>query len=93
MVVVAAASSEDKAPISIVCLRLCVAVGRRMLMGWLRILHYYRMDLLSRAVTAFSPGYRAGTTISELKVEPSVPGHRAGTKEGPLVPDGVTNRD
>ena len=26
-------------------------------------IHYYRMDLLSRAVTAFSPGYRAGTTI------------------------------
>jgi len=56
-------------------------------------LHYYRMDLLSRAVTTFSPGYRAGTTIPELKVEPSVPGHRAGTKEGPLVPVGVTNRD
>ena len=30
--------------------------------------HYYRMDLLSRAVTAFSPGYRAGTTIPGLKV-------------------------
>ena len=44
------------------------------------------MDLLSRAVTAFSPGYRAGTMIPGLKVEPSVPGHRAGTKEGPLVP-------
>ena len=43
--------------------------------------HYYRMDLLSRAVTAFSPGYRAGTTIPGLKVEPSVLGHRAGTKE------------
>ena len=55
--------------------------------------HYYRMDLLSRAVTAFSPGYRAGTTILGLKVEPSVPGHRARTKEGPLVPVGVTNRD
>ena len=51
------------------------------------------MALLSRAVTAFSPGYRAGTTIPGLKVEPSVPGHRAGTKEGPLVPVGVTNRD
>ena len=47
------------------------------------------MDLLSRAVTAFSPGYRAGTTIPGLKVEPSVPGHRAGTKEGPLVPVGT----
>ena len=56
-------------------------------------LHYYRMDLLSRAVTAFSPGYRAGTTIPGLKVSPLVPGHRAGTKEGPLVPVGVTNRD
>ena len=56
-------------------------------------LHYYRMDLLSRTITAFSPGYRAGTTIPGLKVEPSVPGHRAGTKEGPLVPVGVTNRD
>ena len=55
--------------------------------------HYYRMDLLSRAVTAFSPGYRAGTTIPGLKVEPSVPGHRAGIKEGPLVPVGNTNRD
>ena len=55
--------------------------------------HYYRMDLLSRAVTAFSPGYRAGTTILGLKVKPSVPSHRAGTKEGPLVPVGVTNRD
>ena len=55
--------------------------------------HYYRMDLLSRAVTAFSPGYRAGTTIPGLKVKPSVPGHRAGTKEGPLVPVGNTNRD
>ena len=55
--------------------------------------HYYRMDLLSRAVTAFSPGYRAGTTIPGLKVEPSVLGHKAGTKEGPLVPVGVTNRD
>ena len=54
--------------------------------------HYYRMDLLSRAVTAFSPSYRAGTTIPGLKVEPSVPGHRAGIKEGPLVPVG-TNRD
>ena len=51
-------------------------------------LHYYRMDLLSRAETAFSPDYRAGTTIPGLKVEPSVPGHRAGTKEGPLVPVG-----
>ena len=51
------------------------------------------MDLLSRAVTAFSPGYRAGTTILGLKVEPSVPGYRAGTKERPLVPVGVTNRD
>ena len=51
--------------------------------------HYYRMALLSRAVTAFSPGYRAGTTILGLKVEPSVPDHRAGIKEGPLV----TNRD
>ena len=55
-------------------------------------LHYYRMDLLSRAVTAFSPGYRAGTTILGLKVEPSVLGHRAGTKEGPLVPVGPSNR-
>ena len=55
--------------------------------------HYYRMDLLSRVVTAFSLGYRAGTTISGLKVEPSVSGHRDGTKEGPLVPVGVTNRD
>ena len=55
--------------------------------------HYYRMDLLSWAVTAFSPGYRAGTTIPGLKVEPSVPGHRAGIKEGPLVPVGNTNRD
>ena len=51
------------------------------------------LDLLSRAVTAFSPGYRAGTTIPGLKVEPSVPGHRAGIKEGPLVPVGNTNRD
>ena len=56
-------------------------------------IHYYRMDLLSRAVMAFSPGYRSGTTIPGLKVEPSVPGHQAGTKEGPLVPVGVTNRD
>ena len=56
-------------------------------------LHYYRMDLLSRTVTAFSPDYRAGTTIPRLKVPPLVPGHRAGTKEGPLVPVGVTNRD
>ena len=59
--------------------------------------HYYRMDFLSQAVTAFSPGYHAGTTIPGLKVglkvEPSVLGHRAGTKEGPLVPVGVTNRD
>ena len=55
--------------------------------------HYYRMDLLSRAVTAFSPSYRAGTTIPGLKVEPSVPGHRAGIKEGPLVLVGNTNRD
>ena len=55
--------------------------------------HYYKMDLLSRAVTAFSPGYRAGTMILGLKVPPLVPGHRAGTKEGPLVPVGVTNRD
>ena len=43
------------------------------------------MDLLSQAVTAFSPGYRAGTMILRLKVPPLVPGHRAGTKEGPLV--------
>ena len=50
-----------------------------------RNMHYYRMDLLSRTVTAFSPGYHAGTTIPGLKVEPSVPGHQAGTKEGPLV--------
>ena len=56
-------------------------------------MHYYRMDLLSRAVAAFSLGYRAGTTILGLKVEPSVPGHRAGTKDGPLVPVGVTNRN
>ena len=49
--------------------------------------------LLSRAVTAFSSGYHARTTIPELKVEPSVPGHRARTKEGPLVPVDVTNRD
>ena len=55
--------------------------------------YYYRMDLLSRAVTAFSPDYRAGTTIPGLKVEPSVPGHRARIKEGPLVPVGNTNRD
>ena len=55
--------------------------------------HYYKMALLSRAVTAFSPGYRAGTTILGLKVPPLVPGHRARTKEGPLVPVGVTNRD
>ena len=54
--------------------------------------HYYRMDLLSRAVTTFSPGYRAGTMIPRLKVPPLVPGHRAGAKEGPLVPVGVTNR-
>ena len=47
------------------------------------------MDLLSRVVTAFSLGYRAGTTISGLKVPPLVSGHRAGTKEGPLVPVGV----
>ena len=38
----------------------------------------------------FSPGYRARTTITKLKVEPSVPGHRAGIKEGPLVPVGNT---
>ena len=55
--------------------------------------HYYRMDLLSRTVTAFSPGYHAGTTIPGLKVPPLVSGHRAGTKEEPLVPVGVTNRD
>ena len=55
--------------------------------------HYYRMDLLSQAVTAFSPGYRAGTTIPGLKVPPLVLGHRVGTKEGPLVLVGVTNRD
>ena len=47
------------------------------------------MDLLSRTVTAFSPDYRAGTTIPGLKVPPLVPGHRAGTKEGPLVPVGL----
>ena len=41
------------------------------------------MDMLSWAVTAFSPGYRAGTTIPGLKVEPSVPGHRAETKGPP----------
>ena len=58
-----------------------------------RVIHYYRMDLLSRAVTAFSPGYRTGTTILRLKAPPLVPGHRAGTKEGPLVLVGVTNRD
>ena len=57
------------------------------------MIHYYRMDLLSRAVTVFSPGYHAGTMIPGLKVEPSVLGHRAGTKEGPLVPVGITNRD
>ena len=60
------------------------------------IIHLYsgiQLDLLSRAVTAFSPGYRAGTTIPGLKVEPSVPGHRAGIKDGPLVPVGNTNRD
>ena len=56
--------------------------------AWQCHLHYYRMDMLSWAVTAFSPGYRAGTTIPGLKVEPSVPGHRAGIKEGPLVPVG-----
>ena len=69
--------------------------------------HYYRMDLLSRAVTAFSPSYRAGTTIPGLKVPPLVPGHRAGTKGStgtkgppaeqtwphPLVPVGNPNRD
>jgi len=55
--------------------------------------HYYRMALLSRVVKAFSPGYRAGTTIPELKVEPLIPGHQARTKEGPLVLVGVTNRD
>ena len=55
--------------------------------------HYYRMDLLSRAVTAFSPGYRTGTTIPGLKVPPLVPGHRAEAKEGHLVPVGATNRD
>jgi len=55
--------------------------------------HYYRMALLSRVVKAFSPGYHAGTTIPGLKVEPSVPGHRARTKEGPLVPVGVKQRD
>ena len=51
-------------------------------------MHYYRMDLLSRAVTAFSSGYRAETTIPGLKVD-----HRAGIKEETLVPVGVTNRD
>ena len=55
--------------------------------------HYYRMALLSRAVTTFSPDYCTGTTIPGLKVEPSVPGHRAGIKEGPLVPVDNTNRD
>ena len=55
--------------------------------------HYYMMALVFRAVTAFSPDYRAGTMIPGLKVKPSVPGHRARTKEGPLVPVGVTNRD
>jgi len=57
------------------------------------LVHYYRMALLFQAVTVFSPGYHAGTTIPELKVKPSIPGHRAGTKEGPLVPVSVTNRD
>jgi len=56
-------------------------------------MHYYRMDLLSRTVTAFSPGYRAGTMIPGLKVPPLVPGYRARTKEGPLVPIDVTNRE
>jgi len=63
--------------------------------------HYYRMALLSRAVMAFSPGYRVGTTIPGLNVEPSVPGHRAGTKgppaeqtwPHPLVPVGNPNQD
>ena len=70
-------------------------VGTRKLHIELYKKHHYRMDLLSRAVTAFSPGYRAGTTIPGLKVNvpPLVPGHRAGTKDGPLVPVGVTNRD
>ena len=65
----------------------------RLELVWLVESHYYRMDLLSRAVTTFSPGYRARTTISGLKVPPLVPGHRAETKEGPLVPVGNTNRD
>ena len=55
--------------------------------------HCYRIVLLFRTVTVFSLSYRVGTTISGLKVEPSVPGHRARTKEGPLVLVGVTNRD
>ena len=63
--------------------------------------HYYRMALLSRVVKAFSPGYHAGTTIPELKVEPSVPGLKTETKgppaeqtwPHPLVPVGNPNRD
>ena len=47
------------------------------------------MDLLSRAVIAFSPGYRAGTTIPGLNVPPLVPSHRTGTKDGPLVSTGT----
>ena len=59
----------------------CQAMAHALLHKRMRARHYYRMDLVSRTVTAFSPGYRAGTTIPGLKVEPSVPGHRAGTKE------------
>ena len=49
--------------------------------------------LLSRSKTTCSPGWRAGTKGSGLKVPPLVPASRPGTKWGPLVPVGNTNRD
>ena len=50
------------------CLKWDLEGGERERRHWEREserarIHYYRMDLLSRAITAFSPGYRAGTTI------------------------------
>jgi len=55
--------------------------------------HWYRTDLLSRSKTTYSPGWRAGTKRSGLKVPPLVPARRPETKWGHLVPVGNTNRD
>jgi len=59
----------------------------------LSVIHWCSKGFCSRLGNPFSPGFPTGSTNPGLKVPSFSPGLAPGTKGGPLVPVGNTNRD